>query len=332
MIPVITSLTHAMQLAQVEFEQIRGVSAGTYLAGGYLRDSDLGVQPKDRDYFLWAGNQETAEAQVATISGLVGHTFRRLGPAAALQEGYPHGMTVYESDVKPDDAFPINLIFAVGRGMEHPPFDLGICEIYWWAPHETEVYKSNHYRVDVEDGIISVINWQNPRQRLERLTLELYEQDLQHTLGHIKRVQEKYPGRRVLIQHQALPSHTRFWNPEDTSIATLGYDILRKENIIGNPREILPPERQEFAGDPVGQQDRAADLGEIEVRLANRRTVDRATVTRAIEAFTAGLRDQPQIQAGPDDIATAPNGARVVAFNWDVPVAPAPAPAGPNGW
>lgn len=324
MTPQITSLTQAMDLCREQFTKIREISPGAYIGGGYLRDADLGVQPKDIDYFLWVENQGALDIQLAQITEATGHTFRRLGNALEA-EAYPAGLQVYESETKPEDEFPVNLIFAVNS--EHPAFDLGLCEIYWWAPNDGAVYRSQKYREDVESDSITVINWTPPRTRDTPTTKELYEGDVAHTIGHIRRVLEKYPDRKVLVDSTALPNHTR-WFHENANYAGWGYDLLIKENIIGNPGEVLPPEGQEPDGNPVGQQDGTADLAAIETRLAARGAVNIDDAIRAAEAFAGFVRDQPQVQ-------TRPVGdffANVRVFD-DVQVVPAPgAIDAPNGW
>lgn len=298
MIPEITSLAQAMELAAPEFAKIRARVPGSYMAGGYLRDADNGVQPKDRDYFLWAPNQEEIDQCIAQIADDTGHTFKLLGTTVG-ETRYPEGLVVYESEEKPEGDFPLNLIFAVG--VEHTQFDLGLCEIYWWQP-DSHPYKTGNYIRDQEARTLTLVNWTPAKTREEPLTQELYEADFAHTLNHIRRIKEKYPDFQVLIHHNALPT-THRWGPDAAvDLRILGYDILIKENFIGNPGEILPPEGQEPDGNDLGQQDGTEDLVEVEAALANRRDVARERIDAAIEALARRVRDTPQVQPGLNDL------------------------------
>lgn len=290
----------------------------SFLGGGFLRDADHGVQPKDIDIYMGARNEQHVDEMMVRISEEVGHTFKKLGGGI---EGYGHGLIVFESETKPEDEFPLNLIWGVGR--DAPGFDIGLCEIYMFGGDLTP-HRTNHYKKDKENKTITVLRWEQRFEEVDNLQ-EFYAKGATRIAHHALRLKVKYPDYPILIGDRALPSLGMWAEEGPMSQAAVSYDVMIKENAIGNPRPVLPTQGQEPERDDLGQQDGDEDLEGIEVATAARGLP--GGVDGFIEAARRAVRNRTQVQPRPardvvffDEAAPAP--APAPAFNWNQPPVP----------
>ncbi len=214
------SLEERARSALVKVQVFEG---GAVLAGGFLRDMDNGVQPKDLDFFLMAPEVDT-EGFAKDIFDSFGHTFKLLGREG---EEYPMGLRVFESVTYPEGDFPINLIFTP-HGHRHPlAFDIGLCEIYLLRPGDP-LFRSRNYIQDKENSTLTITAVADSYASQNGLVQE--RESIPHHINHLRRLLEKYPDHKVVVSSN-LVMKTYFLN------------FLRKlyeEQLLENTREILP--------------------------------------------------------------------------------------------
>lgn len=241
------------------------------LAGGFLRDMDNGVQPKDLDFFLMAPEVDT-EGFAKSIFDSFGHTFKFLGREG---EDYPMGLKVYESVTYPENDFPINLVFTP-YGHRHPlAFDIGLCEIYLLRPGDP-LFKSRNYIQDKENNTLTITAVADSYSSQQGLIQE--SQSIPCHIRHLKRLLEKYPTHKVVVSSNLI---MKSYFPE----------LLRKlyeEQLLENTREILPTPRRIPIRNPFRFQDRAETLRGLDLPFREE--------TIELETRTHSLFNRPQVQ------------------------------------
>ena len=262
------SLEERARNALVKVQEFEG---GAVLAGGFLRDMDNGVQPKDLDFFLMAPEVDT-EGLAKSIFDSFGHTFKLLGREG---ENYPMGLKVFESVTYPIGDFPINLIFTP-YGHRHPlAFDIGLCEIYLLRP-EDPLFKSRNYMRDQENNTLTITAVADSYASQQGLIKE--SKAIPHHIKHLRRLTEKYPTHKVVVSSNLI---MKSYFPE----------LLRKlyeEQLLENTREILPTPRRIPSRNPFRFQDRAETLRGLDLPFREE--------TIELETRTHSLFNRPQVQ------------------------------------
>lgn len=235
--------TSLEEIARNALAKVQVFEGGAILAGGFLRDMDNGVQPKDLDFFLMAPEIDT-EGFAKSIFDSFGHTFKLLGREG---EDYPMGLKVFESVTYPENDFPINLIFTP-YGHRHPlAFDIGLCEIYLLRPGDT-LFKSRNYMRDQENNTLTITAVADSYSSQQGFIQESYS--IPCHIKHLKRLLEKYPNHKVVVSSSLVMKE---YLPE----------LLRKlyeEQLIENTREILPTPRRVTSRNRFRFQNRAETL------------------------------------------------------------------------
>ena len=253
--------------------KVQEFEGGAVLAGGFLRDMDNGVQPKDLDFFLMAPEVNT-EGFAKSIFDSFGHTFKLLG-----RDGwdYPLGLKVFESVTYPENDFPINLIFTP-YGHRHPlAFDIGLCEIYLLRPGDP-LFRSRNYMRDQENNTLTITAVADSYASQQGLIQE--SQSIPCHIRHLKRLTEKYPTHKVVVSTGLV---MKVYLPE----------LLRKlyeEQLLENTREILPTPRRIPSRNQLRFQDRAEALRGLDIPFREQAI---ELETRAHSVF-----DRPQVQPG----------------------------------
>lgn len=264
------SLEERARNALVKVQEFEG---GAVLAGGFLRDMDNGVQPKDLDFFLMAPEVDT-EGFAKSIFDSFGHTFKLLGREG---EEYPMGLTVFESVTYPVGDFPINLVFTP-YGHRHPlAFDIGLCEIYLLRPGDP-LFRSRNYKQDQENNTLTITTVADSYASQQGLVHE--SESIPHHIKHLRRLTEKYPDHKVVVS---------------TSLVMKRYlpELLRKlyeEQLLENTRAILPTPRFIPSRNQIRLQDRAEALRGLDLPF---REEFIELETRANSIF-----NRPQVQPG----------------------------------
>lgn len=300
----ITSFEHGMEVAYNVMDVVNRFQPAT-LAGGYLRDIDHGIQPKDMDFFLQGAQNPAGVIGFGATDELAGKIFEALGHKYKVYDTfdidgaetqYPKFMRVYESTEHPDDHFPLNLIFT-SPGEEHPlDFDLNICNIYLfpqtaWPNNENRytLHRSMNYGQDKEDKTITIQRFRD--SYLQFRTVEDIGVSTRRLINHIKRVQVKFPEHTVVFAQTLITGRTLGATTEDVNFVR---NALIEGEVIGHPREILPTEGQDLIRNEVRQQDRAEGLGALEQLTANRQWT--VQVFDDVQARAAELPDPAQVQ------------------------------------
>lgn len=281
---------HLQVVQEVEQEFRRGLNPITTLAGGFLRDINQGVQPKDMDFFLSEPSADPEETLrfITRVSEQSGHKFRLLGHNDLTRTEYPRHFQVWESFEYPEGDFPYNLIF-VPFGEYHPlAFDIAMCNIYLYAPGQP-LMPGQGYVDDIENNTLTILNIRD--QFLAQEVPEAVEVSLATLAVRLRKHLDKYPTRKVVLGRQFLTG-----NP----VAQRTYEYLRELNLIEEPRALLPAERQDLDRYELRLQD-----GEIAARGAQ---VARARELLAVmgaewgrvEARVGALRDPAQVPPRPE--------------------------------
>lgn len=243
------------------------------LAGGFLRDMDNGVLPKDLDFFLMAPEVDT-EGFAKSIFDSFGHTFKLLEGEG---ENYPMGLKVFESVTYPENDFPINLIFTP-HGHRHPlAFDIGLCEIYLLRPGDS-LFRSRNYIQDKENNTLTITAVGDSYATQQGLTQESVS--IPCHIRHLRRLLEKYPTHKVVVS---------------TNLVMKRYltELLRKlyeEQLLENTREILPTPRRIPSRNQFRFQNRAEALRGLDLPFREEAI--------ELETRTPFLFDRPQVQPG----------------------------------
>lgn len=282
----ITSLEMGLDVGGTVLTGIRNLNPTAVLAGGFLRDIDNGVQPKDMDIFMEspAGNMDATVAQADAIMKAFGHEYVRLGIHQGNQEDYPTHMTVFESTKWPEDSLPLNLIYTTRNQPHDLMFDLGLCNIYMWTPGRID--RSREYIKDKEDRVIGIRSvkdsWLHAREPLD------FDRSFARLVNHFQRVQAKFPDFRLALDYSLVV------NSRAEEFIRL-YEALIEGGHLGDPRAILQAEAPVIDWDAIRQPDRAADLEELEQRAAARILTAQQRAA-FMEAATNQVRDRAQVQ------------------------------------
>ena len=265
--------TSLEERARNSLAKVQEFEGGAVLAGGFLRDMDNGVQPKDLDFFLMAPAVDT-EGLAKCIFDSFGHAFKLLGREG---EDYPMGLMVFESVTYPENDFPINLIFTP-HGHRHPlTFDIGLCEIYLRRPGDS-LFRSRNYTQDKENNTLTVTAVADSYAVLQDLVHE--SDSIQYHIKHLRRLTEKYPTHKVVVSSTLI---MKKYFP----------GLLRKlyeEQLLENTREILPTPRRIPSRNPFRFQDRAEALRGLDLPFREE--------TIELETRTHSLFNRPQVQPG----------------------------------
>lgn len=203
---------------------------------------------------------------------------------------YHPWMTVFQSEDVAEGDFPVDLIFTPTHTTHEGQFDLGICEEYFYLHpfnHEALIARNSTNALrDEANGTITVLSVDDSMgQRLRgwrEMTDQEFESSYRRLKGHLDRVMEKYPERRLVM---------------DCKISIeLGkvYARLLEDGYFGEARAVLPTETSITERDSVRQLDR-----EELVRVMRGEEFTDQVQTRA-----RPVRDPAQVPAG--------------LFNWDV--------------
>lgn len=264
------SLEERARNALVKVQEFEG---GAVLAGGFLRDMDNGVQPKDLDFFLMAPEVDT-EGFAKSIFDSFGHTFKLLGSEG---EDYPMGLKVFESVTYPENDFPINLVFTP-YGDRHPlAFDIGLCEIYLLRPGDP-LFRSRNYIQDKKNNTLTVTAVADSYSSQQGLIQE--SQSIPHHIKHLRRLTEKYPTHKVVVSSNLIMK--RYFSK-----------LLRKlyeEQLLENTRAILPTPRRVPSRNQVRFQNRAETLRGLDIPFREE--------ALELEARADSLFNRPQVQPG----------------------------------
>ena len=253
--------------------KVQEFERGAVLAGGFLRDMDNGVQPKDLDFFLTAPEVDT-EGFAKSIFDSFGHTFKLLGREG---EDYPMGLMVFDSFTYPVGDFPINLIFTP-YGHRHPlAFDIGLCEIYLLRPGDP-LFKSRNYMRDQENNTLTITAVADSYASQQGLIQE--SQSIPCHIKHLKRLTEKYPTHKVVVSSGLI-------------MKSYFSKLLRKlyeEQLLENTREILPTPRRIPSRNQFRLQDRAEALRGLNLPFGGGGL--------ELETRVHSVFDRPQVQPG----------------------------------
>lgn len=253
--------------------KVQEFEGGAVLAGGFLRDMDNGVQPKDLDFFLAAPEVDT-EGFAKSIFDSFGHTFKLLGREV---EDYPMGLKVFESVDYPENDFPINLVFTP-YGHRHPlAFDIGLCEIYLLRPGDP-LFRSRNYIQDKENNTLTVTAVADSYSSQQGLIQE--GDSIPHHIKHLRRLTEKYPTHKVVVSSNLIMK--RYFSK-----------FLRKlyeEQLLENTREILPAPRWVPSRNQVRLQDRAEAIRGLDVPFREEFI--------ELETRVHSIFNRPQVQPG----------------------------------
>ena len=253
--------------------KVQEFEGGAVLAGGFLRDMDNGVLPKDLDFFLMAPEVDT-EGFAKSIFDSFGHTFKLLGREG---ERYPMGLKVFESVTYPVGDFPINLIFTP-YGHRHPlAFDIGLCEIYLLRPGDP-LFRSRNYIQDKENNTLTVTAVADSYSSQQGLIQE--GDSIPHHIKHLRRLTEKYPTHKVVVSSKLV-------------MKSYFSEFLRKlyeEQLLENTRAILPTPRRIPSRNQFRFQDRAEAIRGLDLPFREE-AVD-------VEARVHSIFYRPQVQPG----------------------------------
>lgn len=150
--------------------------APAFVAGGFLRDRDHGVEPKDIDVFLTYTDSALAAVRYA---------FRHWRPFQMIPKNYVDGMNGVEAVLGyelPGFAWPINIIFLSKEATMETVlsrFDFGLCQI---GTDGVAVYTTDAYDTDKDSRTFTLVSDHSPPRSLRRF----------------ERFQEKYPGYKLV--------------------------------------------------------------------------------------------------------------------------------------
>jgi hypothetical protein len=154
------------------------------IAGGYLRDLDHGVEPKDIDIFIETNFElDTFEQLKDCLPDHYGRDVTRNSEYAKGDTAFIHG--VYE--FRRDGATPLNIIACnkarEGRFMQEQlaRFDIGLCQVAFDG-NKFEV--TTAYCVDKYQRTLTLVNpW-----------------SVAHSIDRARRISLRYPGWRIIGQ------------------------------------------------------------------------------------------------------------------------------------
>ncbi|UMO76458.1 hypothetical protein DNAM_300 [Pseudomonas phage BroderSalsa] len=251
----ITSLEQGIEIALELYGRVRGVCPNhPVIAGGYPRDIDNGVQPKDIDVFVEIGaneTEETADKLAEAFFGALGVPSRKLGRDDVGDDpAYPTYMIVYEAE-DAHHGFPVQLIMTTDK---HPLyFDIGLCDISIGA--RGGIHRQTSYRRDMEDNTLTIYAIQDPflakQGTLDGAPGEDFNVTMDRFVNHLERLKAKYPDRQVVLS-----SHLLRHDPRGIEV----YDWLVAGGHIGNPRTFLQTQRPQPQGNDVRLEDRGENL------------------------------------------------------------------------
>ena len=314
----ITSFDHGLEVALATVKKIDTLGFQFVMAGGFLRDIDHGVQPKDMDLFFrgvpnGAGQTGTQgiDAAAKAVFDLLGHTYKKF--TADTENEYPNTMVVFESVEVPDGDFPVNLMFTA-PGTSHPiQFDIGLCNIQLYKANDLFMVDGERWRIhrdwmyanDEDNKTLTVHCIHDQYTLMYSPDVPEFEPAMVRFLGHMRRVMAKYPDYTPTISLNYLDQ------PEGAQV----YERLIQENIFGDPRTLLPAERQAVDWDEFRQPDREEGLGQVELNFA-RGEAGPDLVQATLDRIQRRAQVQPRF---------------VVEDDVEVPVAATPAVA-PQRW
>ena len=275
MTQAVISLEAGLEIASSVLRDLKNYNRSAVLAGGFLRDIQLGVAPKDLDFYISAAPEEGVDHQAMMALHAMGcDGFRKLGPE---DHNYAEGLNVYEA-LHTVTGYPVQLIFTPPF-MEHPlKFDFGLCESYMWGP-EHGINNSGNFNRDVRDNTLTILCGRDSFAQQMTPTETLTAKELESFIGHLNRMQYKYPERQLVMSANFIATvHGR-----------QVYNHLIEEGYIEDPRALFPTQRREPEGDEVRLEDGAEGGGEV----GGQQHPDVGP-----EAEARGIPDIPQVQPG----------------------------------
>ena len=277
MTQAVISLDEGLAIARDVLGKIKDVNRDAVICGGFPRDVQLGVAPKDIDVFITSGVGIPPGVEANRMFAALGYTgIRELGGADAT---YEDGLTVFE--LTKEGSYPIQLVFSPPYSPHPLKFDFGICETYLWSDNETFENSNSHQR-DVLNKTLTIRRGRDSyvEQGLGQLDSRLTDKDIEKFLDHMHRLTAKYPEHRVVMCAEYLKREQ----------GRQLYNHLVQEGYFEDPRALFPTQRRDVEGDEIRLQDGREGGAEAG-------TIEPAEV--GAEAIPGGVPDQPQVQPRP---------------------------------
>jgi hypothetical protein len=164
------------------------------LAGGYLRDLDHGVEPKDIDIFVPA-DWDRREFFDFLQAYLITPTNFGFKESAENDDTILEQIIFEDSDVFP--GLPINILVcksAIKPADRFERFDYGLCQIMYDGE---DLLRSAAYMKDKANGTFTLMRYTGP---------EAHENSLQR----FKRFKARYPNHRLVIPDWIVPRVTAY--------------------------------------------------------------------------------------------------------------------------
>ncbi|QIQ66474.1 hypothetical protein clash_42 [Pseudomonas phage clash] len=291
------SIEEALRVCRELFKILEETTkfTGLRVGGGFLRDCDNGVVPKDIDIYVveprtlqevairnrvrvvpMAVDEDTIEVNVIRFFNAIGHKKVRLGDKE-VNNDYPNSFKVWESCEFPEGHLPVNLIVC---NQEHPcVFDIGLCSISFWNGDHSLLYGPNYTR-DKVNKWLTLINIADPLLGHTVHENIISDGAVDRLVNHIRRVMEKYPDHKVKLSDKLISWVNLVGSNTSHSVLKV-IERLQEENIIERPGEILPAQAEVIDWDALRLQHREA------------RARDDAVV--GVQAEAANLRGEAQV-------------------------------------
>ncbi|QIQ64380.1 hypothetical protein Epa1_p27 [Pseudomonas phage Epa1] len=291
------SIEEALRVCRELFKILEETTkfTGLRVGGGFLRDCDNGVVPKDIDIYVVeprtlqevtirnrvrvvprAVDEDTIEVNVIRFFNAIGHKKVRLGDKE-VNNDYPNSFKVWESCEFPEGHLPVNLIVC---NQEHPcVFDIGLCSISFWNGDHGLLYGPDYTR-DKGNKWLTLINIADPLLGHTIHENIISDGAVDRLVNHIRRVMEKYPDHKVKLSDNLISWVNLVGSNTSHSVLKV-IERLQEENIIERPGEILPAQAEVIDWDALRLQHREA------------RARDDAVV--GVQAEAANLRGEAQV-------------------------------------
>ena len=275
-----------------------------YIGGGFIRDVENGIEPKDIDLFVEARGTDTDQIDqfARALYTTFGQEFELEGQHAKEDndgDEYPQYLRVYKATKVPEDQYPINLIVTPVNHPHSMEFDIGICEVYGYYRRERDAFsvqRTRTYQRDIDNKTLTILRIQDPMfQAFEDMrNPEVFSRSLERHLRHLARVKEKFPEHRVVFEQDFLASE----------YGRQAYPVYLERGFIEEPRTLLPAEVEGIDWDALRQQDGARFVQDVQ-RQQERAVADLARMQGQADFFA-------QLQRNDAWQATLQAGARVV--------------------
>lgn len=264
------SIEEALRVCRELFKILEATTkfTGLRVGGGFLRDCDNGVVPKDIDIYVVEPrtlqqvtirnrvrvvpkevDEDTLEVNVIRFFNAIGHKKVRLGDNE-VNNDYPAGFKVWETCEVPEGHLPVNLIVCK---QEHPcTFDIGLCCISFWNGDRTLLYSPDYTR-DKGNKWITLINIADPLLGHTVHEAIISDGAVDRLVNHIRRVMEKYPDHKVKLSDNLIAWVNLVGSNTSHSVLKV-IERLQEENIIERPGEVLPAQAEVIDWDALRLQ------------------------------------------------------------------------------